>query len=142
MREYFLVQAGLKSDKAGAKANEKERAKPFAQAMDLAEMWFEIQDLLMEEPKEAAHKAAHEAAHEEVMEKLATLEEEIRKRQRFGLETVTQLEKTYDQVTEHDIEHGTSQALLVNLAQELQLQSYLKSLQRDVERIKRNAHSN
>lgn len=89
--------------------------------MDLAEAWFEIQDLVMEQ------SVGREARLSAFQEQLATLQTQ-------GEAELVELEKSHNQ--------NHSRTLLEQIAQKIQKQSYLQSLQKDVERIKKNAHSN
>jgi molecular chaperone HscB len=84
----------------------------------LAETWFDIQDLLFEDPTSARAKI-------EVLEsQIFNLKQAIQNR-------MQELETVFDQTGQ--------QQNLVLIAQEVQNLSYLNSLQKDIERIKRNA---
>lgn len=109
LRDYLLKQEGISiSGKAAMPA-------------ELAEAWFEIQDLRMEDPELAQKKLS------EFEGELVHLKTEIDGR-------LQELENKFD--SQHD------RSVLESLAHELQTQSYLNSIQRDIERIKKNAHSN
>ena len=115
LRDYVLNLRGYGPDKAKGSSE----AKMSAVSMDLAEAWFEVQDLLTEDLGLARERLkAFEA-------KLATAVDEAEK-------VLVSLESDYDR-------NGSS---LEKLAQAVRTQSYLKSLQKDVERIKKNAYPN
>jgi len=108
LREYLLECEGIVGEKPSIPA-------------ELAESWFEIQDLLMEDPEVAVRK-------------LADFEGELNRLKEATERRLCSLEKEYDLQPAHH--------LLEKLAKELQSQSYLKSIEKDVERIKKNAYSN
>lgn len=84
--------------------------------LELAEDWFEVQDFLMDEP-DLAH-----ALLEKFEEKFAAV---VQREE----QALSQLESELDQV-------GLDPAGLERLAKAVQSRSYLKSLSRDIERIK------
>jgi molecular chaperone HscB len=109
LRDYLLKLEGISiSGKAAMPA-------------ELAEGWFEVQDLLMEDPGLA-------------QKKLLDFETELKHQKENTEIRILALEKEYDSRPERSV--------LEKLAREIQTQSYLISIQRDVERIKKNAHSN
>jgi molecular chaperone HscB len=83
--------------------------------LELAESWFELQDALSDNPEEASAKVA------EFARTLAESDESARR-------TVVSLER--------EIDEQPSRALLEKLAHMVGTQSYLKSMQRDVEKLK------
>lgn len=85
--------------------------------IDLAESWFEIQDLLMDDPIEAREKLVKFERH------LASFEDQV-------LARLSQLEKDYDA--------QPSRQTLEEISKGIEEQSYLKSMKKDVERIKKN----
>jgi molecular chaperone HscB len=89
--------------------------------MELAEAWFEIQDLLTEDAAGA-------------VKRLADFEGELGRLQAEVERELNSLENKYDQTL--------AAPVLAELSHKIQRQSYLKSMDRDVERIKKNAHSN
>jgi molecular chaperone HscB len=109
LRDYLLKQEGVSvSGKAAMPA-------------ELAEGWFEIQDLLMEDPELAGQK-------------LLEFETALKHQKESTENQIQSFEKEYDLHPERSV--------LEKLAREIQVQSYLNSIHRDVERIKKNAHSN
>jgi hypothetical protein len=111
LREYLLTLEGFKvsgADKTGM-------------PIELAESWFEIQDLLMEDPISA-------------QKRLSAFEIELNQFKLQGESKLKILEKSYDD--------EPSPIILKKIAHEIQSQSYLKSMEKDVERIKKNAYSN
>lgn len=91
--------------------------------MELAESWFEIQDLLAED-------------REQALLRVTQFEKDIENYRSQLNQKITQLEKEHDSFTPRKEE------TLLALAQAIQPLSYLASLSRDVERIKTHAHSN
>ncbi|MEO5970002.1 MAG: hypothetical protein ABIQ95_08745 [Bdellovibrionia bacterium] len=89
--------------------------------MELTEAWFELQELISEDP------AGAKAKLDEFQTELSVFNEALEKK-------MSSLEMTYDL--------NPSQSLLEKLAQEIQTQSYIKSMERDLERLKKNAYSN
>jgi DnaJ-domain-containing protein 1 len=85
--------------------------------LELTESWFEIQDLVLDDPTLAAKKASE-------------LKVQLLDRLRLGEEKMNALEKKYDAC----FSQGRQQAnqVAVELAAELQAQSYLLSLQKDL----------
>lgn len=88
--------------------------------MDLAERWFEIQDLLAEGSIEGTQKRS-------------LLEKDLRLQQEEVNQKLLALESSFDLDPEPQI--------LEELARQIQTQSYLVSLNKDLERTKKNAHS-
>lgn len=114
LREYLLDKEGY-----GEKNN------PSAPPLELAEAWFEIQDLLLEDPAAAQTQ-------------LVAFEEQIHQLIEGADRRLFVLEKSYD------IEN--SRTLLEKMSHEFRLKSYLMSMKKDVEkknleRIKKNANS-
>lgn len=107
LREYVLELEGVKAPEQG-----KQKAQI---PLQLAESWFEIQDALAEEPAQALHK-------------IGPFEAELTELSRAADEKLVSLEREYDRTPAKDI--------LESLSREIQARSYLKSLARDVERIK------
>ncbi len=111
LRFYLLELEGLKPDAD-------ESGKKGAQGllpMELAENWFDIQDSLAEDPQHAGPKLiAFEAELKDAIEN-----EEKR---------IAELESQYDE--------SGARAPLESLFQRVKSKNYLKSLQRDVERIR------
>lgn len=93
--------------------------------MELAEAWFEVQDVLAEDPLQAQGKLRNFEAE------LMTVERQVE-------QNIRALESAYDDAGSQ----GLSTQILEKIAKEVQKQSYLKSLQKDVERIKKNAYPN
>jgi molecular chaperone HscB len=88
--------------------------------MELAESWFELQEAISEDSSRARVRL--------------TLFESEFKNHRSELEKkMSTLESNYDL--------NPSQPLLDQLERELQTKSYLKSMERDLERLKKNAYS-
>lgn len=83
--------------------------------MELAESWFELQDLVMEDPAQAKSQ-------------LECFETELRALQQAEEDVLLALEREYD------VQPRTE--LLHQISQRIQAQSYLKSLDRDVGRIR------
>lgn len=110
LRDYILVLEGLKVS-APVKASI---------PMELAEAWFEIQDLLVDDPQAS-------------LKKLNEFSEQLEHRKQQAEKSLQVLENSYDQKPTRDI--------LKKLADEMQSQSYLKSIEKDVERIKKNVYS-
>jgi len=83
--------------------------------MELAESWFELQDTLMEDPEAARTK-------------LQEFEKEMFRFKQVEETALMTLEKSYDQsFAREDLE---------KIARHIQAQSYLKSLDRDIGRIR------
>lgn len=106
---------------------------PMQPPMELAESWFEIQDLLVED-------------REQALLRVTLFEKELENyRSQLHLK-IAQLEKDYDFFA--DAKGATAskgagkKESLIALALVIQPLSYLASLSRDVERIKAHAHSN
>ncbi len=116
LREYFLTLEGIQVSSTGKTVGGKT-----TMPIELAEAWFEIQDLWMDDPHNA-------------QKKLIEFEIELNRLKRDAERNLISFEAEYDL-------HPSSQ-ILERLAQEIQSQSYLKSIEKDVERIKKNANSN
>jgi len=98
------------------------RATPNASIpLELTEAWFELQELLLEDPSLAKAKL------EEFQTQLSKFNAALVKK-------MSTLEMTYDL--------NPSPPLLEELSQGIQTQSYVKSMEKDMERLKKNAHSN
>lgn len=99
---------------------------------ELAESWFEVQDLLAEDRSQAVARLARFEKEMDVFS--AQLDQQI-----------VQLENTYDRQRQSNEASSEVReqlnATLASLAQAIQPLSYLASLRRDVERIKSHAHS-
>lgn len=91
--------------------------KPAAGAipMGLAEAWFEIQDMLAESPESAAHR-------------VGSFEMDLRRSLEQVNKEIEGLEKSYDQ--------NKDRAELEEIARRIQTQNYLRSLGRDVARVR------
>jgi DnaJ-domain-containing protein 1 len=100
LRNYLLELEGIKIEKSQMPPS-------------LAEAWFEIQDLLMEDPDSAKVK-------------LADFEGQLRVIDEKTESELSELESQYDR--------QPSRLILEKLAQTLQTQSYLSSLKRDIKR--------
>ena len=107
LRDYLLKQEAISASQAPIPSG-------------LSEAWFEVQDLLFENPIEARLKLAEFEAE------LNTFKQETDK-------GIVSLELEYDQ--------NSSVELLKKLSDQVQTLNYLNSMQRDVERIKKNAYS-
>ena len=119
LREYYLKLEGLDSSTERQSGAAGGAGGPIP--MELAESWFELQDAVMEDPKAAAGKVA------EFEGQLADLRKQ-------GAEGMTGLECEIDSTADA---HGSApRELLERLSREIRAQSYLKSMERDVERIK------
>jgi molecular chaperone HscB len=108
LRDYLLELEGIKIRKPSVPS-------------DLAESWFELQELMLEDPVTAEKKLV------EFENELKTLKLSIQQK-------LAELEKAYDQ------EAVTS--ILEKIAQEVQTESYLNSLERDMQRMKKNGYTN
>jgi hypothetical protein len=91
--------------------------------MELAEAWFELQDSLLEAPESAG-------------ERLAEFERRLAELRHQGAQALATIERQADQAAESH-EGRPDRELLERLAREIQSQSYLKSMERDVERIRK-----
>ena len=109
LRDYMLELHGLKTD-AATKGQI---------PTQLAESWFDLQDSLIEDPDQAEAK-------------LATFEQELREF-RGGVETRISTSEAQFDASPNGSE---SVEVLKKLARDIQELSYLKSMDRDVERIK------
>lgn len=85
--------------------------------MELTEAWFELQEVISEDPTLAKAKL------DTFQLELSTFNSELGKK-------MSTLELNYDL--------NPSQTLLEKLEQEIQTQSYIKSMERDLERLKKN----
>ncbi len=92
--------------------------------MEIVEAWFEIQEGIQDGISRSATW----------IEQFKAFETSLAAFQKSVEQTLLALESAYD--------HQPSQSILEELAQSVQTQSYLNSLEKDVERIKKNAHSN
>jgi DnaJ-domain-containing protein 1 len=99
--------------------------------MELAEAWFEFQDLLIENSNE---KINDEISNATIKKKLSDFEGELRRLRQEVDKKLVSIENIYDL-------HPGRQ-ILEKLASEVQMHSYLASMEKDVERIKKNAHPN
>jgi len=116
LRAYLLQLEGFQ-----VSPENKGIASKMAIPISLAESWFEIQDLLTEDPLSAGKR-------------LTDFEGELAQLKQKSEDELLLLEKTYDA--------NPARQILEKLAQAIHTQSYLKSMERDVERIKKNAYSN
>jgi molecular chaperone HscB len=108
LRDYLLELRGQKTD---AKAK---------MPLELAESWFELQDALMEEPETAAGK-------------IAVFEQELGGFKKQIEEDIASNESAYDKSASQD----EKAQILKDLALKSLELNYLKSMDRDVERIKK-----
>jgi DnaJ-domain-containing protein 1 len=108
LRDYLLKLEGIQAPKASMPA-------------ELAEDWFEIQDLIMDNPQEAKARVS------DFKGELSRVRQEIDKKL-LGWEN------------EYDVH--PSREILDKISHQIQVQSYLNSMQKDVERIEKNAYSN
>jgi molecular chaperone HscB len=110
LRDHYLELAGVGSE-----------AKPNQQIpVELAEAWFELQDALTEDPPGA-------------LAKIALFEADLAQLRSRGAQKLVELEQEIDQVASD----APKKELLEKLSREIRAQSYLKSMERDVERIKK-----
>jgi molecular chaperone HscB len=123
LRDYLLHGNGIRAQSGDSPASRPQSSKL---PMELAEMWFEIQDLLLDDP--AAAK-----------DRLVGFEKELTELQHALDQKIQSLENQYDQKADQGIE---GQDLLVELDEVLKKENYLKSMKKDVDRIKKNGHSN
>jgi molecular chaperone HscB len=114
LRQYFLRLEGFEEPVA-----EKGAAKLPA---ELAESWFELQDAVMEEP---------ELAHE----KIADFERYLSFLREQGEREFAAVERDIDK-TSGEKDSAAARGNLARLSDAIRSESYFKSLERDVERIK------
>lgn len=115
LRNYFLESEGLITREGGASA------KPQVPA-EIAETWFELQDALMEDPAQARIKL------KEFEGSLGELKERDEK-------AIAETEAELDRVLATG--RNADKSLYERLSKQVHSQSYLKSMERDVERIKK-----
>jgi molecular chaperone HscB len=128
-RMSFINQAyGALKNKSSARAYlikceipQQGSQKPASIPTELAEAWFELQEVILEDPAQAKTKL------DSFQSELSNFSGELEKK-------MSTLELNYDLNPSH--------SLLERLEQELQTQSYIKSMERDLERLKKNAYSN
>jgi molecular chaperone HscB len=113
-RSYLIK---LESNKSAAQDSKSNASIP----MELTEAWFDLQELILEDPTSARSKV------EEFKVELSEYNDVLEKK-------MSTLETTYDS--------NPSQLILDQLTQELQTQSYINSMEKDLERLKKNAYSN
>jgi DnaJ-domain-containing protein 1 len=110
LREYLLTVEHLGE-------NQKKNLIPF----EWTESWFEIQDLMSEDPV-AAQK------------KIMTFRDELKSFRQKVEKAIASLEEKYDLTLSREV--------LEEISDKMQTQNYLKSLEVDVERMSKNAYSN
>ncbi len=108
-REYLLKISGFQT----------ERPKNSQIPMELAESWFDLQDTVMEAPETAS-------------EKISQFEAELRDLFESSKQKIISLEKDHDAA----LDESSRQTALSQMDQALQRQSYLVSMERDVQRLK------
>ncbi len=113
LRSYVLRLEGLDAPASGPGQSAASGRMPVA----LAESWFELQDALTEAPEQAGAR-------------VAAFERELAELKRQGAEHVAELERQLDEG------HASRAALLGELSEEIRHEAYLRSLERDVERIR------
>lgn len=118
LREYILRQEGISGEGQPAQRIPSE----------LAEDWFELQDFLFEG---GADQAQCKARVEEFEKKLQSLKD-------AGEANFARLEQKLDEKSGE--QRMFSKSLLVELHQAMQAQTYLKSMERDVQRLKTRAN--
>jgi molecular chaperone HscB len=111
LRDYLLGLEGLDTDKPQGAPGTKAQV-----PVELAESWFELQDAVMDEPESARPR-------------LQEFEIELKKMNQANSDEVLSLEKMYDQT--QDRIH------LERLGERIRTESYLRSMDRDVERLKK-----
>jgi len=111
LREYFLTLHGFRAE-APVEASKSQVP------VELAEAWFEVQDALMEDPAEGQAR-------------LARFEAELQRRKQEGETELSRLERDYDACPRHEV--------LEKLHHLIRSMSYIKSMERDVERVKARA---
>jgi DnaJ-domain-containing protein 1 len=109
LRDYVLEHHGLKTDPATKGQI----------PMQLAESWFDLQDSLAEDPDQAESK-------------LLGFEKDLREFREGAEARIAASEKEFDLTVNNDLANN----LLNKLGREIQELSYLKSMDRDVERLK------
>lgn len=107
LRGYLLGLHGIEAPKGTA----------VQMPVEMAEVWFELQDLMMEDPAQARQKLSE--FEKQLQDALESEEKELRL-----------LESSYDE--------SLSRETLQKISKHIQTQSYLKSLERDVQRLKNN----
>lgn len=112
LRDYLLKQHGI----AGTQGTSSSARIP----MELAESWFELQDALTEDPGEA-------------QQRLREFEQGLHALKAKGDATLKSVEEEFDRAA--DAGQSVRQAL-EKLSKEIQSQSYLSSMERDIERIR------
>ena len=123
LRDYFLQRAGIRGPEGSSSSLSAQNSKL---PLEWAEMWFEIQDLMLEDRTRAELK-------------LKDFEGQLLDLQSSLNQKLQWIENQYDQKADQGIE---DRSLLLELDEELKKENYLKSMQRDVDRMKKNAHSN
>jgi DnaJ-domain-containing protein 1 len=123
LRQYLLELEGVElpgqgTAQAGRPANGPGAAPP----LELAEGWFELQDAVMDDPASAP-------------DRIAAFEEELKRLRGEGGEKLARIEREIDASAEAN-DHPPRE-LLEKLAREVRAQSYLKSMERDVDRIRK-----
>ena len=113
LREYVLRQEGVLSEGKPAQSIPSE----------LAEDWFELQDFLLEGEADPAQSRA----------KMENFEKKLQSLKASGEADLARLERRLDEAAGG---RAFSKPLLHELHQAMQVQTYLKSMERDVQRLK------
>ncbi len=123
LRELMLSLYGVRTQ-MGILPSHQQKKVPIP--VEIAESWFELQELVVENPASSRPKVAE-------------FEAELKNLRTQGEAHLKALETQFDRLPRE-----LSPELLAILSQidaELQKQNYFRSIEKDVERIKRNAHS-
>jgi molecular chaperone HscB len=117
LRSYFLRLEGHEPEAQTGSSHKQRQQIP----AELAESWFELQDAVMEEPESAS-------------ERIAAFEARLGELRSQGHGQLVEVEREIDRASGDG--RKPSSELLDRLASGIRAQSYLKSMERDVERLK------
>lgn len=121
LRQHYLRLEGLESLEGAPSQAAPGSAGAAGIPLELAESWFEMQDAVSEDPGSAG-------------DRIAAFERELAGLRSQAAERLAALERSIDEGA--DAQGAAPRELLERLAGEIRAQSYLKSMERDVERIR------
>ena len=125
LREYILKLYGLRASGVEMRAEGRQPQKA-AMPIELAEFWFELQEAVLDDPDQASVRVIE-------------FEAELARLKAQGEIRLKALEAQFDRLPK-DAETEIL-AILSQMDAELQRQNYFRSIEKDVERMKRNVSS-
>ncbi|MFZ9594577.1 MAG: J domain-containing protein [Bdellovibrionia bacterium] len=127
LRAFLVSQVSPPGEKNQSPASSRPSQAGLSEdSLEISQAWFELQEELFEHPEQAQSLLAQFQV--QLTEKMKTLAQHI-----------TDLEHRYDSLDQNS---DSAYPILLELKRQMQTETYLRSIERDGERLKKNANSN